>query len=120
MTDDGAVTSGEVEALGPMQQGTVVRQRLAGPGGRAIPADLRVTTYETNTRYSFEVIAGPVRPHGDFRFLSLPEGTEVSFSLSAELGGVKKWVMERSVQRAMDSEVAALDDAKRSSRAAEP
>lgn len=44
--------------------------------------------------------------------MSAGTGTEVTLSLSAELRGVKKVMMSRSVQSAMDSEVAALDTAK--------
>ena len=36
----------------------------------------------------------------------------MSFSLSAELGGIKKLIMSKSVQQAMDSEMASLDKAK--------
>lgn len=97
---------------GPMESGAVVHQRVTGPGGRKIPADLRVTAYEPNARYDFDVIAGPVRPHGEFRFTSAEAGTQVSFSLVADLSGVKKWMMGRVVQRAMDGEVDDLDRAK--------
>jgi len=38
--------------------------------------------------------------------------TEVTLSLSAQLSGVKKLLMSRSVQKAMESEVAGLDRAK--------
>ena len=39
-------------------------------------------------------------------------GTEVSFSLSAELGGLKKLFMSGPVQSSMDGEMRALDTAK--------
>ena len=102
----------EISAPGPMGEGVVVHQVIAGPGGRGIPADFRVSGYQPAARYTFQVIAGPVRPHGEFRFTPVAEGTEVSLSLDAQLSGVKKWVMGRSVQRAMDSEVAGLEKAR--------
>jgi uncharacterized membrane protein len=102
-----------IAAQGPMQAGAIVRQQVTGPGGRAIPADLRIRTYDAPARYAFDVIAGPVRPSGEFDLVSTGTGTEVTLRLSAELHGLKKVLMSRSVQSAMDSEVAALDTAKR-------
>jgi hypothetical protein len=95
-----------------MEAGTIVRQQVRGPGGRGVPADLRVRTYDAPARYAFDVIAGPVRPSGEFDCVSTSAGTTVTLSLSAELRGLKKVLMSRSVQAAMDSEVAALDTAK--------
>lgn len=93
--------------------GAVYRQRLAGPGGRPIPADIEITDYERDTRVGFRGIAGPVRPQGSYRFRAMPgPETEVTFTLSAELAGLKKLVMRRPVQRAMDGEMANLDRAK--------
>ena len=57
--------------------------------------------------------AGPVRPAGEYRFASFDGGTEVTFELSAEITGLKKLLMTRSVQKSMDSEMKALDTAKR-------
>ena len=45
-------------------------------------------------------------------FAPAGEGTDVSFALSAELGGLKKLFMSRPVQSSMDGEMAALDTAK--------
>jgi hypothetical protein len=53
-----------------------------------------------------------VRPVGEFRFAPAGGGTEVSFSLSAELSGIKKVFLSKPVQRSMDGEMAALDKAK--------
>jgi len=71
-----------------------------------------VTAYEPSSHYAFKVIAGPARHIGEFRFAPAGEGTQLSFSLSAELGGIKKLIMSKSVQQAMDSEMASLDKAK--------
>jgi uncharacterized protein YndB with AHSA1/START domain len=102
----------EVTAEGPVRVGSTVHHVVAGPGGRGIPADLEVTAYEPPSRYAFKVIAGPVRPVGDFRFASADGGTEVSFSLEAELTGIKKVLMSKAVQKSMDGEMASLDQAK--------
>ncbi|WP_432888614.1 SRPBCC family protein [Kribbella sp. CA-245084] len=102
----------EIVRSGPVGLGATYRQRVAGPGGRAIPSDYRVTAYEPDTHLAFEVTAGPVRPVGDYRFEMVEDGTEVTFTLSAELSGLKKLLMTKPVQQSMNSEVAALDRAK--------
>lgn len=103
----------EITQDGPQGQGARIHQVVKGPGGRGIPADIEVTTYEPPARYAFQVIAGPVKPSGEFRFASVDGGTEVMLTLGAQLSGLKGLVMSRSVQRAMDGEVAGLDAAKR-------
>ncbi|NUU26446.1 MAG: hypothetical protein HOV68_33820 [Streptomycetaceae bacterium] len=102
----------EIVRDGPIGPGATYRQRIAGPGGRAIPSDYRVTAYEPDSHLAFEVIAGPVRPIGDYRFATVADGTEVTLKLSASLSGLKKLLMTRPVQQSMNSEVAALDRAK--------
>jgi uncharacterized protein YndB with AHSA1/START domain len=102
----------EIAAAGPPGVGSTVHQVVAGPGGRGIPADFEVTAYEPPARYAFRVTAGPVRPSGEFRFAPSGGGTEVTFSLSAELSGIKKLFFSKPVQRSMDGEMAALDKAK--------
>jgi len=85
---------------------------VQGPGGRGIPADIEVTAYEPSTRYAFRVVAGPVRPVGEFRFAPDGDATTVSLSLSAELNGIKKLLLSRPVQGSMNGEMQALDRAK--------
>ncbi|GAA1942655.1 SRPBCC family protein [Microbacterium deminutum] len=102
-----------ISADGPVAVGSRISQSVAGPGGRTIPADIEVTGCEPYSRYSFTVVAGPVRPSGDFRFSAEGDHTRVEFTLSAELSGVKKLLMGGAVQRSMDAEVAALVEAKR-------
>jgi hypothetical protein len=47
------------------------------------------------------------------RFAPTSEGaTEVSFTLAAELAGLKKILMSKPVQKSMDGEMANLDKAK--------
>jgi uncharacterized protein YndB with AHSA1/START domain len=103
----------EIEAPGERAVGARIRQVVAGPGGRGIPADLEITAYEPPSRYAFAVVAGPARPSGEFRFRpSADGGTEVTLTLRAELTGVKKLLLTRPVQKSMDGEVAGLDRAK--------
>jgi uncharacterized membrane protein len=102
----------EVASQAPIAVGTRVHQVVKGPGGRGIPADIEITGYEPSARYAFRVVAGPVRPVGEFRFTGEDRATTVSLSLSADLTGVKKLVMSRAVQRSMDGEMQALDRAR--------
>ena len=70
--------------------GAVYKQGVKGPGGRRIDADYRITALEPNRRLSFEAIAGPVRPTGQFVFDDVNGATRLKFALQAELGGIKK------------------------------
>lgn len=102
----------EIAASDPPGVGAHIHQVVEGPGGRGIPADIEIAAYEPSTRYAFAVIAGPARPKGEFRFSPTATGVEVSFSLNAELGGLKKLLMGGPVQSSMNGEMAALDTAK--------
>jgi uncharacterized membrane protein len=102
----------EITRNGSVGPGMTYQQRIAGPGGRAIPSDFEVTSYEPDTHLAFRVTTGPVRPVGDYRFRAVNGGTEVTMTLDAQLSGLKGLLMSRPVQKSMDSEVAALDKAK--------
>lgn len=103
----------EISGPQPPTVGSRRHQVVSGPRGRGIPADIEVTAYEPPHRYGFRVVAGPVRPQGEFRLTAVGPTTEVTLSLSAVLGGVKALLLSRSVQNAMNGEVAGLDTAKR-------
>jgi uncharacterized protein YndB with AHSA1/START domain len=47
-------------------EGATYRQVLAGPGGRRIDGDYRITVFEPPRRLEFQVTAGPARPAGTF------------------------------------------------------
>jgi hypothetical protein len=74
-----------------------------------VDADYRITAYEPARRLAFEAIAGPVRPTGEYLLDATTDGTRLTCSLQAELGGIKKLLMAGAVQRTMDAEVAAID-----------
>jgi uncharacterized protein YndB with AHSA1/START domain len=101
-----------IAASGPPRVGGHIHQVVDGPGGRGIAADIEITAYEPPTRYAFAVVAGPARPKGEFRITPTPAGVDVSFSLQAELGGLKKLFLGGQVQSSMNGEMAALDTAK--------
>ena len=89
--------------------GAVYKQGVKGPGGRRVDADYRVTAYEPNRRLSFEAIAGPVRPTGQFVFEDVNGATRLTFALQAEISGVKKLLLGGTVQKTMNAEVAATE-----------
>ena len=103
----------EIEPISGAPVGKRIRQVIKGPGGRGLGADIEITANEPSARYSFQVVAGPIRPRGDFRFAPAGGGTDVRFSLTADLSGLKKLLMSGTVQRSMDGEMAGLDTAKR-------
>ncbi len=93
--------------------GTRYRQGVKGPMGRRIAADYEVTTFEPNRRIEFQAVAGPARPHGRYDLAPDDGGARLTFSLDAELNGLRKLLMGAAVQRTMDAEVKALDQLKR-------
>ena len=103
----------EMTAEGGPGVGRRIHQVVVGPGGRGIAADIEVTAYDPPTRYAFRTVSGPVRPIGEYRLAaSGADGTDLSFALTAEIGGWKRLVMGGAVQKSMDGEMAALDKAK--------
>lgn len=102
----------QINRQGEAGVGARYSQRISGPGGRAIPADIEVTVYEPPTRLAFRGIAGPVRPRGCYTLLAVEDGTQVTFTLEAELSGIKGLLMSKAVQQAMVAEVGALDRAR--------
>jgi uncharacterized membrane protein len=102
----------EIKRQGELGVGTRYHQRVNGPAGRAIAADIEVTAYEPYRHVAFQGTAGPVRPHGDYTFRETGSSTEVTFSLDAQLSGFKRLFMGNAVQKTMDGEVAALGRAK--------
>lgn len=92
--------------------GAVYRQGVKGPGGRRVAADYEITAWEPDRRLAFKAVAGPVRPTGEYRFEAAGEGTRLTFSLAAELGGFQKLLLGGAVQRTMDAEVNATEKLK--------
>jgi hypothetical protein len=88
--------------------GAVYRQGVKGPGGRRIDADYEITAWDPPRLLAFKAIAGPVRPTGEYRLAAADGGTTVTFSLDAQLGGIKQLLLGGAVQSTMDAEVANL------------
>jgi uncharacterized protein YndB with AHSA1/START domain len=90
-------------------EGATYRQVLAGPGGRRIDGDYRVTAYEPPSRLAFHVTAGPARPAGVFELTENPDRTtRVRFALDLAPAGLMK-LMAPMIARQMRREVAQLD-----------
>jgi carbon monoxide dehydrogenase subunit G len=102
----------DIERTSGDGKGAVYRQGVKGPLGRRIAADYEVTVYELARRLEFKAIAGPVRPTGGYRLAESDGKTKVTFWLKGELGGWRRLVFGRSVQKSMDTEMKALDKLK--------
>jgi hypothetical protein len=71
--------------------GSVWRQVIRGPAGKAADADYRVTAHEPPGTYGFEVIAGPVRGTGLYTLTPGEDGeTAVSFELTLKPRGAMR------------------------------
>ena len=93
-------------------QGATYRQVLAGPGGRRIDGDYRVTAFDPPRRLEFLVTAGPARPTGVFELSEAAAGsTRVRFTLDLKPSGAMK-LMAPMITRQMQREVAQLDHLK--------
>ncbi|MEU1430738.1 SRPBCC family protein [Nocardia sp. NPDC005746] len=103
----------EITAEGEPAVGTIYRQTVSGLGGRGIPADVEITEYLPNRAVVLHGIAGPLRPTVTYTFVPVGEAaTEVTFSLWAQLSGLKKLFMSGPVQKTMTAEVSGLDRAR--------
>ena len=93
-------------------EGASYRQVLAGPGGRRIQGDYRVTAFDPPRRLEFLVTAGPARPSGTFEFTEAPDHcTRVRFALDIKPTGLMKLITPM-IARQMRSEVTQLDTLK--------
>jgi carbon monoxide dehydrogenase subunit G len=93
--------------------GTRYAQGVKGPMGRRIAADYTITVFEPDRRIEFQTVTGPARPHGRYDFEAADGGTRLTFSLDAELTGLRKLILGGPVQKTMDAEVRTLDNLKR-------
>jgi uncharacterized protein YndB with AHSA1/START domain len=93
-------------------EGATYRQVLAGPGGRRIDGDYRVTVFDPPRRLEFQVTAGPARPAGVFELAENPDqSTRVRFALDLKPSGLMK-LMTPMITRQVQREVAQLDNLK--------
>jgi carbon monoxide dehydrogenase subunit G len=102
----------EIKRLAGDGAGRRYRQRVRGPGGRPIAADIELTELVRDSLIGFRGTAGPVRPRGRYELEPVTEGTRLRFSLDAELRGAKR-LMAPMVRRTMAAEVGRLPQLKR-------
>jgi len=94
----------------PDAVGTIFKQISQSPAGR-IDCDYEITECEPNQSIQFQVIAGPARPTGTYKFVSAGNVTTVIFALNLETKGLQKLV-DRIIQKRMQAEVAYLTNLK--------
>ncbi len=94
----------------PTSLGAVFKHRLKGPGGR-IDGDYEIVEYQPDQLIRFQVIAGPARPTGTYKFEAVGSSTRVTFILHFEPKGLTK-LMDPLITSSMKSEIAMLTDLK--------
>lgn len=94
----------------PTGLGAVFKQGLKGPGGR-INGDYEIVEYQPDQLIRFQVISGPARPTGAYKFEAVSNSTHLTFILHFEPTGLAK-LMEPMIASSMKSEVAMLSDLK--------
>ena len=95
----------------PDGAGARFKQGLKGPGGRRMDGDYEIVECQPNKLIRFQVIAGPARPAGSFRFEPTGSATRVTFSLDYQPRGLA-WLMSPMISRTMRGEVATLANLK--------
>ena len=95
----------------PSGVGAVYKQGLKGPGGRRIDGDYEIVECRLNELIQFQVISGPARPTGIYKFEADGDSTRVTFILHFEPKGLAK-LMDPMIARTMRSEVATLSNLK--------
>ncbi len=95
----------------PAGVGAVYKQGLKGPGGRRIDGDYEIVVCQPDALITFQVIAGPARPTGTYRFEAVENATRVTFTLDYAPKGLSK-LMDPMITRTMRGEVATLANLK--------
>ena len=95
----------------PLGVGALFKQGLKGPGGRRIDGDYEIVESLPNQSIKFQVIAGPARPTGTYKFEAAGSSTRLTFTLHFEPKGLAK-LMDPMIASSMRSEVAMLSNLK--------
>jgi uncharacterized membrane protein len=95
----------------PAGVGAVYKQGLKGPGGRRINGDYQIIEACPGESIVFQVIAGPARPTGTYRFEPVEGATRVTFTLHFEPKGLAR-LIDPMIAATMRSEVATLTNLK--------
>lgn len=95
----------------PSGAGAVFKQGLKGPGGRRIDGDYEIVESQPDELIRFQVIAGPARPTGMYRFEPAGNATRVTFALHLNAKGLTR-LISPMIASTMKSEVATLSNLK--------
>ena len=95
----------------PSGTGAVYKQGLKGPGGRRIDGDYEIVECRPDELIRFQVIAGPARPTGMYRFEAMGNATRVTFALNLDAKGLTR-LISPMIASTMKSEVATLSNLK--------
>ena len=95
----------------PSGAGAVYKQGLKGPGGRRIDGDYEIVECQPDELIRFQVIAGPARPTGTYRFEAVGDATHVTFALHLDAKGLTR-LMSPMIASTMKGEVATLSNLK--------
>ena len=95
----------------PLGVGAIFKQGMKGPGGRRIAADYELVECKPNDFIKFQVIAGPARPTGTYRFDSVGDATRVTFTLDFQPKGLAM-LMGPMINKQMQEEVTTLSNLK--------
>src|SRR5579859_7154143 len=95
----------------PSGAGAVFKQGLQGPGGRRIDGDYEIVECQADELIRFQVIAGPARPTGLYRFEAVGNATRVTFLLHLDARGLTR-LLSPMITSTMKSEVATLSNLK--------
>lgn len=94
----------------PLGVGAVFKQGAHGPTGR-IDADYEIVECRPNEWIKFQVIAGPARPVGTYKFESTAGGTSVTFALDFQPKGLAR-LMDGMITSTMRGEIGNLSNLK--------
>ncbi|WP_432401837.1 SRPBCC domain-containing protein [Wukongibacter sp. M2B1] len=83
--------------------GTVFLQGMKGPNGMRINADYEIIECDRDKNISFQVLNGPYRALGIFKFESHDKGSMVTFSMSEATSITEEPDRTRHLQRVVDS-----------------
>lgn len=95
----------------PSGVGARFKQGLKGPGGGRIDGDYEVVECKPNELIKFQVVAGPARPRGTYKFEAAGNTTRLTFTLHYESKGFAR-LMDPMIRSSMRSEVAMLPNLK--------
>jgi uncharacterized membrane protein len=95
----------------PSDIGAVFKQGLKGPGGRRIDGDYEIIECRPNELITFQVITGPARPTGTYKFESVGNSTRITFTLHLDPKGLTR-LLSPMITSTMKGEVATLSNLK--------